>query len=448
MTNAISADPPSNRHLNASDYKTLGLAALGGVLEFYDFVIFVYFAVVLGQLFFPANIPDWLRQLQTFGVFAAGYFVRPLGGVVMAHFGDLFGRKRMFTLSIVLMAVATLGMGLLPTYAEVGVLAPSTLLLLRILQGAAIGGEVPGAWVFVAEHVPANRIGYACGSLTAGLTAGILLGSIVAMGINSSFSPAEIAGWAWRLPFLLGGAFGLLSVGLRRRLHETPIFKEMQARNSLASELPLKAVVRDHRCAVVVSMLLTWLLAGAIVLVILMTPALLQKLGGVSPARSLEANVLATFCLTVGVIVSGTVIDRIGAGRFFAVGSPLLGVAVWLFYTQGASVPALLLPTYAMAGFFVGIIGGVPFVVVRAFPAPIRFTGLSFSYNVAYAVFGGLTPVVVPLLLIADPLAHLHYMLALCALGCAVGLWLMRFEGSAGICPASVITPPEHRRRA
>jgi MFS family permease len=437
MTHAISAVLPSNRYLNSADYRTLGLAALGGVLEFYDFVIFIYFAGVLGQLFFPADIPDWLRQLQSFGIFAAGYFVRPLGGVIMAHFGDLLGRKRMFTLSILLMAAATLGMGLLPTYAQVGVLAPSALLGLRILQGAAIGGEVPGAWVFVAEHVPANRIGYACGTLTAGLTAGILLGSIVATAINSSFSSAEIAHWAWRLPFLFGGAFGLLSVGLRQKLHETPIFKEMQARNSLASELPLKAVVRDHRGAVLVSMLLTWMLAGAIVLVILMTPALLQKLNGVSPARSLEANVLATVCLTVGVIVSGIVIDRIGAGRFFVIGSLLLGVALWLFYTQGASDPALLLPTYAVAGFFVGVIGGVPVVVVRAFPAPIRFTGLSFSYNVAYAVFGGLTPVVMPLLLIADPLAHLHYMLALCVLGWTIGLWLMRREGKAGIFPTS-----------
>jgi predicted MFS family arabinose efflux permease len=437
MTHAISADLPSNRYLNSADYRTLGLAALGGVLEFYDFVIFIYFAGVLGQLFFPADIPDWLRQLQSFGIFAAGYFVRPLGGVIMAHFGDLLGRKRMFTLSILLMAAATLGMGLLPTYAQVGVSAPSTLLVLRILQGAAIGGEVPGAWVFVAEQVPPNCVGYACGTLTAGLTAGILLGSIVATAINSSFSSAEIAHWAWRLPFLLGGAFGLLSVGLRRKLHETPIFKEMQARNSLASELPLNAVVRDHRGAVLVSMLLTWMLAGAIVLVILMTPALLQKLNGVSPARSLEANVLATVCLTVGVIVSGIVIDRIGAGRFFVIGSLLLGVAVWLFYTQGASDPALLLPTYAVAGFFVGVIGGVPVVVVRAFPAPIRFTGLSFSYNVAYAVFGGLTPVVMPLLLIADPLAHLHYMLVLCVLGWTIGLWLMRREGKARIFPTS-----------
>jgi len=142
------------RHLNRQDYRTLTLAALGGALEFYDFIIFIFFASVIGELFFPADIPEWLRQLQTFGIFAAGYLARPLGGLIMAHFGDSLGRKKMFSLSILLMALPTLAMGLLPTFASIGLAAPLLLLLLRVLQGAAIGGEVPGAWVFVAEHVP------------------------------------------------------------------------------------------------------------------------------------------------------------------------------------------------------------------------------------------------------------------------------------------------------
>jgi MFS family permease len=428
MTHAITADLLPKRPLVSADYRTLALAALGGALEFYDFIIFVFFATVVGQLFFPPEIPDWLRQVQTFGIFAVGYLVRPLGGIVMAHFGDLVGRKRMFTLSIFLMAVSTLGMGLLPTYAAIGVWAPVALVALRIAQGAAIGGEVPGAWVFVSEHVPANRVGYACGVLTAGLTAGIFLGSVVASAVNAVYSPTQIADWAWRLPFLLGGVFGLVSVHLRRLLHETPIFKEMQRRKALAAELPLKAVVRDHRGAVVVSMLLTWMLSAAIVVVILMTPTLLQKQHGIALATALQANSIATLCLTAGCVVAGVVIDRIGAGRFFVAGSVLLGVSVYLFYTRIGSDPALLMPLYAVAGFCVGVVGGVPYVMVRAFPAAIRFSGLSFSYNIAYAVFGGLTPLVVPLLMRLDPLAHLYYVLALCVLGCAVGLWLLRAE--------------------
>nr|WP_063615447.1 MFS transporter [Bradyrhizobium sp. Tv2a-2] len=420
--------PVSNHPLTAGDYKTLALAALGGALEFYDFVIFVFFAQALGQLFFPPEIPDWLRQFQTFGVFAVGYFVRPLGGIFIAHFGDLLGRKRMFTVSILMMAAATLGMGLLPAYSEIGAWAPFALILLRIVQGAAVGGEVPGAWVFVSEHAPANRIGFACGTLTAGLTAGILLGSTVATTLNSYFTPAEISTWAWRLPFVLGGIVGLCSVYLRQLLEETPIFKEMQARKALAAELPLKAVIRDHGRAVIVSMLLTWLLSAAIVVIILMTPSLLQKMQGVPMATALRANNVATLGLTIGCIIAGAIIDRLGAGRFFAFGSLLLGVSTWLFYTKGATEPSLLLPLYALTGLLVGIVGGVPYVMVRAFPAAIRFTGLSFSYNVSYAIFGGLTPMFVSLLVPWAPLAHLYYLLALCALGCAVGLAMWRGE--------------------
>ena len=147
---------------------------------------------MIGRLFFPADMPDWLRLLQTFGIFSAGYLARPLGGIVIAHFGDLLGRKRMFTLSIFLMAAPTLAIGLLPTYASIGIAAPLLLLLMRILQGVAIGGEVPGAWVFVAEHVPAQRFGFGIGTLTAGLTTGILIGSLMAGAINTIYSPADV----------------------------------------------------------------------------------------------------------------------------------------------------------------------------------------------------------------------------------------------------------------
>jgi len=424
--NEAKLSPP--RPLNRQDYRTLALAALGGALEFYDFIIFVFFALVIGKLFFPPDMPDWLRQFQTFGIFAAGYLARPLGGIVMAHFGDKLGRKRMFTLSIVLMAVPTLLMGMLPTYASIGIAAPLALLALRILQGAAIGGEVPGAWVFVAEHVPARHTGYACGTLTAGLTAGILLGSLLATLINSSFSPAQISNWAWRLPFLVGGIFGLLAMYLRQWLQETPVFAEMQARKALADELPLKTVLREHKRAVIISMLLTWLLSAAIVVVILMTPTYLQKQFGMDAASTLKANSLATIALTAGCMAAGRIIDRLGSGLTFIVGSLLLGACSYHFYSSVASDGSQLYALYSLTGFSVGIVGAVPFVMVRAFPPAVRFSGLSFSYNVAYAIFGGLTPMAVSLWLKADPLAPAHYVVSLCGMGALLGVYLLLTE--------------------
>jgi MFS family permease len=416
--------------LKRSDYRTLALSALGGTLEFYDFIIFVFFAGAIGQLFFPPDMPDWLRQVQTFGIFAAGYFARPLGGIIMAHFGDLFGRKRMFMLSILLMALPTLLIGLLPTYAVIGIWAPLFLLCLRVMQGAAIGGEVPGAWVFVTEHVPKRHVGFACGTLTAGLTGGILLGSLVAGAVTRSYAPAELLAQGWRIPFILGGVFGLVSVWLRQYLHETPVFKEMQERQQLANELPLKTVVREHRPAIVLTMLLTWLLSAAIVVMILMTPVLVQKLFAIPAVIALQANSIATLFLSIGCVSFGALADRFGAGRVLATGCVALGTTSWLFYQQVAVAPEHIYAWYALTGFFVGVIGVVPSIAVQLFPPAVRFSGLSFAYNVAYAVFGGLTPVLVSWLVQFDKLAPAHYVVALSLVGVGMGVYLRRGEQS------------------
>jgi MFS family permease len=411
--------------LATGDYKTLLLATLGGALEFYDFIIFVFFANVIGDLFFPPGTPDWVRQFQTFGIFAAGYLARPLGGILMAHTGDLRGRKQMFTLSIFLMGLSTVAIGLLPTYATIGVWAPILLLICRMLQGAAVGGEVPGAWVFVGEHVPPSRAGLACGTLTAGLTAGILLGSLVATGLNLAVSSSQLAAYGWRIPFLLGGAFGLLSVYLRRLLTETPVFEELRRRRQLASETPLKAILSDHRGAILLSGTLTWMLSAAIVVVILMTPALLEKVYHVQAAVALRANSLATASLTAGCILVGWLTDRFGPGRVLLVGCPLLGLATYLLYSAVSADPLLVTILYSLAGFSTGTVAVVPYIMISGFPAPVRFSGVSFSYNLAYAVFGGVTPIIVTWLLRFDRLAPAYYVCALCVVGLAIGVLFM-----------------------
>ncbi|MCC4604427.1 MHS family MFS transporter [Xanthomonas campestris pv. badrii] len=413
--------------LTRGDYKTLALSALGGALEFYDFIIFIFFATVLGELFFPPGIPDWMRQLQTFGIFAAGYLIRPLGGIVMAHFGDLLGRKRMFALSIGLMALPTLAIGVLPTYAQIGLAAPLLLLTMRLLQGAAIGGEVPSAWVFVAEHVPAQRRGLACGTLTAGLAAGVLLGSLSAGAIHRAFTPQEIADYAWRLPFLAGGLFGLLSVYLRRWLHETPVFAELMAMRAVARETPLKLVLRDHPRSVAQSLWLTWMVAAGVLVVSLMTPTLLQSAYHYTAAVALQANLLAVLLQAVGSIVAGALSDRYGNGRVLLAGSVFLGASAWLFYRL-AGDPQLLFPLYALLGAALGVLGAVPRVMVEAFPPVVRLSGVSFAYNLGYAVFGGLTPLVVVMLLKQHPMGPAYYMILLAAIGSVIGLQLWRRE--------------------
>jgi MFS family permease len=416
-----------HRPLTSSDYRTLGLSALGGTLEFYDFVIYVFFAAVVGKLFFPADMPEWLRMLQTFGIFAAGYLARPVGGIIIAHYGDVIGRKRMFTLSIFLMAVPTLVIGLLPTYASIGVAAPILLLLMRTLQGAAIGGEMPGAWVFVAEHVPANRYSFGVGSLTAGITGGILLGSLMGIFINSVYAPEEVAGYAWRIP----SSWVACSDWCRCTcyLEETPVFRELAARRKESNELPLKTVLREHRAASVLTAGMTWCLSGAVVVVILMTPSYLQTVHHLPAKLVMQANCAGTLMLTIGCLAIGWLCDRIGTRASMIIGWGGLGLSTWWFYGQLPGSPESLIWGYALVGLFVGSISLTPIVSTRAFPPPVRFTGLSFAYNMAYAVFGGLTPVLISLWIKADPQGPALYVIGLSILGVLLAFVPMSSKG-------------------
>ncbi|GFE84654.1 MFS transporter [Steroidobacter agaridevorans] len=428
------------RYLSAQDGRTLVLAALGGALEFYDFIIFVYFTATIGALFFPPDMPDWLRQLQTFGIFAAGYLARPLGGVLMAHFGDRGGRKRMFMFSVLLMAVPTLLMGLLPTYASIGVFAPLLLLILRILQGAAVGGEVPGAWVFVSEHVPTGRVGLACGVLTAGLTVGILLGSATASIVDLLWTTQQVLSGHWRVPFIVGGLFGLLALWLRRYLSETPVFQALRERRQLVEGLPIRQVLAGHRWNVIRCMVFSWLLTAGIVIVILMTPTLAQANYGVAIQASLHANMWATAALAFGCVLFGASADRFGVDRVLLVGCVAMIASTFLLFVALAYAPQYFAWVYPIAGFFVGVVGAVPVVLVHEFPPTIRYSGISLSYNLAYAISGGMTPIIVTLWLRSSPLAPAYYVAAVVAI--AVIVVMLRLAGGLRVQQMSLRGAP------
>lgn len=385
------------RTLNREDYKTLGLSSLGGTLEFYDFVIYAFYAkTVIAPLFFSDQMTPFMREFLTWGLFAAGYLVRPVGGIIMAHFGDIIGRKRMFTLSIAMMALPTLIIGLLPTYESIGIIAPLLLLVMRMLQGAAIGGEMPGAWVFIAEHTPHQRKSLGIGVLTSGITGGILLGSIVTIIIEYFFVKQEILDYAWRIPFILGGVFGVISVYLRRFLSETPIFKEMAQKKTLSKELPVKTVVKNHKLAVILVGLLTWSLSTTIVVGILMTPE--SILGGMYQIPAMDyriANCFAAFMLSIGCVLVGWMDDKLGTRVCAAISWSALIASSFYFYNSlsaGISTNSLIL-NYGLMGLCAGAISMTAMIGTRVFPPAIRFSGLSFSYNISYAIFSAVTPI-------------------------------------------------------
>jgi MFS family permease len=412
----------ASQALSVSEARILALASVGAALEFYDFIIFVFFANVIGRLFFAPSLLDWIRQAQTFGIFAAGYLVRPIGGIIMAHFGDIRGRKRMFMLSVLLMAIPTLLIGLLPTYKSIGVIAPLLLLAMRIMQGAAIGGEAPGAWVFVAEHARRGRAGFALGLLTSGLSFGILLGSLTATSLSRLFSDTQITAGAWRIPFLIAGVCGFIATWLRRWLKETPVFEEMQRRAALSREFPLGTVLRSHVPAIVTSLVSTWMLTAAIVVVILMTPSLAPMILGLGPAQVQTANLAASATLCISTLLIGAATDRFGVRRVAVPMLLLLIASTYGLYLGAKVMPGALLPLYALAGFGAGASVLAPIMMIYAFPPSIRFSGVSFCYNVGYAVFGGLTPLLVTWLVHLDRIGPAHYVAAVTVAGLAATL--------------------------
>lgn len=380
--------------LSRGELKTLGLSSLGGILEFYDFIIVFFFAKIISQHFFPAGIGEFWAMLNTYGTFAAGYLARPLGGVVMAHFGDKFGRKNMFMLSIALMVIPTFSLAVILTYETIGYAAPLFLILVRICQGIAIGGELPGAWVFIHEHAPAGHKNAFVGFLTGCVTGGILLGSFVALLMNFIYTPAELSDWAWRVPFVIGGVFGLISIYLRRFLQETPVFKKMRESKALA-KFPLEEVVKTSRFGIWISMFITWVLTGCIVVFILLMPGFVGGVLGFSPFETTYFQMGGLVCIVSSCWLTGRLADKHNPSTLcilFSAGFAVSSVAFFsLLYTAAPVVSEVVLAYFATC-FFAGIMNFCPIFMCDVFPARIRFSGISFAYNIAYALSGAFTP--------------------------------------------------------
>ncbi|WP_413482202.1 MFS transporter [Morganella psychrotolerans] len=415
----------SNR-LRLQDGKTLTLASLGGALEFYDFIVFLTFAPFLQILFFPGDSP-LLSSIMTYLTYAVAYFVRPLSGVVMAHFGDIIGRKRMFMLSLFLMAIPTLLIGLLPTYEQIGYAAPVLLLIMRLLQGIALGGEVPSAHVFVTEHVLHNRMGLANSMIASGLTFGVVIGHLAAYIIYINYSHDEILSFAWRYPFICGGILGLMAVYLRRYLRETPVFLEMKKRKELVS-LPIKEVLKNFRGATLISILTTWLLTTGVVLVILAPNLMKSDIFKIDPEFVSKIAILATIMNVIGNIIAGIIADRAGIRKTVVLYSLLLAGTSYAFFDSLSSGDHMTIGfLYSFAALFLGLVACVPIIIIKLFPANIRLSGIGFSYNIGNALFAGLTTFTVPVIAEhVNPMFIAYYILFLCALGLFISFCLGR----------------------
>jgi MHS family proline/betaine transporter-like MFS transporter len=359
---------------------------VGNVLEWYDFAIYGYFATSIGHHFFPQQ--DHVAQLlSAFGVFAIGYLMRPVGGALIGHIGDRFGRRIALTFSVTAMAIPTFLIGLLPGYAVLGPLAPFALTVLRMVQGLSVGGEYTSSMVFMVERAPDRRRGL-MGALTAcGATSGILLGSAVGAGFAASMPVATLDAWGWRIPFLLGLVVGIAGYFLRRNMLDTmPAERRERA--------PLAETLHDHWRVVVGFAGLTMFNAVSFYVSFVYLVSWLQTADRIAPARALEINSLSMAILLVVVIAAGLLTDRFGRKPLLLVAT-LLGFAGALPLFWLLNHPSAVLAQFGQLGFvvIVGLYGGTqPAVLVESAPPQVRCTAVALGYNVCMGIFGGLAP--------------------------------------------------------
>nr|WP_087043436.1 MFS transporter [Caballeronia ptereochthonis] len=367
---------------------------IGNFVEWFDYASYGYLATIIAVVFFPRT-DGATGLLATYGVFAISFIVRPLGGIVWGHVGDRIGRRTSLSLSILIMSCSTFLIALLPTYAQVGMLAPVLLLLVRVVQGFSASGEYAGAAAFLAEYAPDRKRGVYTSIVPASTAAGLLFGSILIALMHAALSSEQLQSFGWRLPFLLAAPFGLIGRYIRVKLEDTPRFKALEQSHH-AARAPIAELLSKHRARMLIAFGATCLNAVAFYLVLSYMPTYLSTEMGMSETASFIA---ATISLTayIGLIfLMGALSDRVGRKSMLIGASILFAVlTVPLFKgLVGASFAMIVAIQVAFGALLTMNDGTLPCFLSEIFPTRVRYSGFAFCFNAANALFGGTAPLV------------------------------------------------------
>lgn len=366
-------------------------SVVGHLVEWYDYGIYGYLAVFIGVSFFPSEDPI-VSILSSFAVFALSFFIRPLGGMFFGPLADRVGRRNTLLIVLSVMAASTFAIGLLPTYASIGIAAPALLILLRCIQGFSAGGEVGTVATFIAEFSKPKRRGFATSWLLAISAAGLLIGAFVANGLSWILGPETMKEWGWRIPFLIAGPLGLLTLWLRLQLEDSPAFKQLQEKKQ-TSQSPLREAFAQPRALLLVSGSVT-MSTALFYLVMTYLTTLLRSSLGLPESSIFIASILATVAtgalMPIGGLISDLVGRRVPMMLYAVAGIPL---SIGLFFAaQNGDMVMFFIMTAAVC-LITGLYGGGVYALMsELLPTKIRATGLAISYNIPVALFGGSAP--------------------------------------------------------
>jgi MHS family proline/betaine transporter-like MFS transporter len=412
------AQPTDSSADAATLRRAIAASAIGNATEWFDYGVYSYGVSYIAAALFPG--PANQATLFALATFAISFLVRPLGGLFWGPMGDRFGRKSVLAVTIIVMAAATLGVGLVPSYARIGFWAPLLLVVLRMVQGFSTGGEYGGAATFMAEYAPAARRGFYGSFLEFGTLSGFSLGALLMLGFSQALGSATMYDWGWRLPFLVAGPLGLAGTYLRNRLEETPVFREHKAREPETPGLR-RLVVHHWRPLLVLSGLVVALNVVNYTLLSYM-PTYLERRIGLSLDEALVVPILGMLFMMALLPLAGALSDRIGRKPLwlFSLGGLFLLVAP-LYLLMGTGLAGAILGFMALGLLYVPQLATISATFPALFPTPVRFAGFAIAYNVSTSIFGGTAPAASSMLIstTGDVLAPAYYMMAACLVGAA-----------------------------
>jgi metabolite-proton symporter len=376
--------------------RVVAASMIGTTIEWYDFFLYgSAAALVFNKLFFPSFDP-FVGTLLAFATYAVGFVARPLGGIVFGHFGDRIGRKRLLMLSLILMGVATVLIGLLPSYAQIGVWAPIGLIALRLVQGFAVGGEWGGAVLMAAEHGDARRRGYWASWPQAGVAAGSLLSAGMLAIMAGVMSEDEFLAWGWRVPFVLSALLVAVGWYIRNRVSESPMFEAAVEEAENLPKLPALEVLRERPLAILLG---SGLRVGENISYYILTVFSLTYLVDVaaeSRGLALEALLIGAAVQFLAIPLLALISDRIGRRPVYAFGAFGLAAFVFAFFPLLASGEHAWIVFALVAGLFFhsAMYGPQAAFITELFPTRIRYSGVSIAYQLTSIVAGSLAPII------------------------------------------------------
>lgn len=414
------------QQLRETRRKAIMAGGIGNFVEWFDFALYAQFATIIGLHFFPSEDPT-ARLLATFAIFAVGFLARPIGGLIFGQLGDRKGRKIALSWAVILMSFATVAIGLTPSFATIGVMAPVLLLLWRICQGLSAGGEYAGASSFVVEHAPVGKRALFASINPVATALGTIGGALVGLIVTVSVPEAVLIEWAWRIPFIVAGPLGLIGLYLRSKVEETPEFSAiLEVEEGQKQHAPVIEAFRTTKSRMFI--LFGWAALNAVSFYLLtsyMVSYMTQRVG-FSQSEALWIYIIGLAAFAVACPFVGILIDRFGPPRIAATSAVVLAVVVipaFGMMESGMIVSAIFgLSLYGIV--VAGIATLTPLLMVDLFPVHIRYTASAVSYNLAYAAFGGTAPYLAVWMVSRTDIGEMpgYYLIGLSMLGLIVAL--------------------------